>query len=116
MANLDAVFHCLSDGTRRAVIAQLAAEPASVLALASAHDMALPSFLKHIKVLEAGGWIETEKTGRVRTCRLRPETAKTAQAWLDQQRKLWEARFDALDTIVETMKRKEKADGRRRKR
>lgn len=100
MANLDSIFHGLSDPTRRAVIARLAAGPAPVSELAAPHDMALPSFLKHLKVLEAGGWIESDKTGRIRTCRLKPEAAKAAEGWLGQQRSLWEARLDRLDAFL----------------
>lgn len=100
MDNLDSIFHCLSDGTRRAVIAKLVDGPAPVSSLAVDHDMALPSFLKHINILERSGWIETEKSGRVRTCRLRPETVKAAEGWLEGQRKLWEARFDRLDAFL----------------
>ena len=65
MANLDSIFHGLADPTRRAVIARLASGPAAVSELAAPHDMALPSFLKHLKVLEAGGWIESDKAGVV---------------------------------------------------
>lgn len=100
MANLDSIFHGLADPTRRAVIAHLAAGPAPVSELAAPHAMALPSFLKHLKVLEAGGWIESDKAGRIRTCRLKPETAKAAEGWLGQQRSLWEARLDRLDTFL----------------
>ncbi|MFT6669233.1 MAG: DNA-binding transcriptional ArsR family regulator [Afipia broomeae] len=100
MANLDSIFHGLSDPTRRAVIVRLAAGPAPVSELAAPHDMALPSFLKHLKVLEAGGWIESDKAGRIRTCRLKPETAKAAEGWLGQQRSLWEARLDRLDAFL----------------
>lgn len=100
MANLDSIFHGLADPTRRAVIARLARGPAPVSELAAPHDMALPSFLKHLKVLEAAGWIESGKAGRVRTCRLRPETAKAAEAWLGEQREHWEARLDRLDAFL----------------
>lgn len=100
MANLDSIFHGLADPTRRAVIARLAAGPAPVSELAAPHDMALPSFLKHLKVLEAGGWIQSDKVGRIRTCRLRPEAAQAAEGWLGQQRSLWEARLDRLDAFL----------------
>lgn len=103
MANLDSIFHGLADPTRRAVIARLASGPAAVSELAAPHDMALPSFLKHLKVLEAGGWIASEKAGRVRTCRLRPEAAQAAEGWLGRQRGLWEARLDRLDALLETL-------------
>ncbi|MGP9821049.1 ArsR/SmtB family transcription factor [Salinarimonas sp. NSM] len=100
MANLDAVFHCLADATRRAVVARLAAGPAPVSALAEPHAMALPSFMKHLRVLEDGGWIETRKEGRVRICRLRPDAARAAEDWLGRQRGIWEARLDRLDALI----------------
>jgi DNA-binding transcriptional ArsR family regulator len=103
MANLDSIFHGLADPTRRAVIARLASGPAPVSELAAPHDMALPSFLKHLKVLEGGGWIETRKAGRVRTCRLRPEAVAAAEGWLGEQRALWTARLDRLDAFLAVM-------------
>ena len=103
MDNLNSIFHCLSDPTRRAVIAQLATGPAPVSELAAPYDMALPSFLKHIKILESGGWIETEKSGRVRTCRLRPDAMRAAESWLDRQRTVWETRLDQLDALLSNM-------------
>ncbi len=103
MANLDSIFHGLADPTRRAVIARLARGPAAVSELAAPHRMALPSFLKHLKVLETGGWIESGKAGRIRTCRLRPEAAKAAEGWLGRQRSLWEARLDRLDSFLGTL-------------
>ncbi|WP_066530333.1 helix-turn-helix transcriptional regulator [Erythrobacter sp. CCH5-A1] len=106
MANLDSIFHGLADPTRRAVIARLAKGPAPVSELAAPHDMALPSFLKHLKVLETGGWIASEKTGRTRTCRLRPETVQLAEGWLGQQRNIWNARLDRLDTFLTDTERK----------
>jgi DNA-binding transcriptional ArsR family regulator len=107
MANLDSIFHGLADPTRRAVIARLAVGPAPVSELAAPHAMAMPSFLKHLKVLEAGGWIETAKRGRVRTCRLRPEAAKAAEVWLGQQRSRWEARLDRLDAFLANINEEE---------
>ncbi len=103
MAKLDSIFHCLADPTRRAVIAQLATGASPVSELAAPHDMALPSFMKHINVLEAGGWIETQKKGRVRTCRLCSGAIETAESWLDQQRRIWERRLDQLDDFVATL-------------
>lgn len=103
MANLDSIFHGLADPTRRAVIARLAKGPAPVSELAAPHGMALPSFLKHLKVLETAGWIESGKAGRVRTCRLRPETARAAEGWLCEQRAHWEARLDRLDAFLTTL-------------
>jgi DNA-binding transcriptional ArsR family regulator len=111
MAYLDRVFHSLSDGTRRAVIAQLANGPASISDLAQRHDMALPSFMKHIRVLEESEILVSLKTGRVRMCALRPETLNAAQVWLEQERRVWETRLDQLDAFLETLAAKENADG-----
>ena len=111
MAQLDRVFHSLSDGTRRAVIAQLANGPASIGDLAQRHRMALPSFMKHIRVLEECEIVVSRKTGRVRMCTLRPEALVEAQGWLERERRVWETRLDQLDAFVETLAAKEDAHG-----
>jgi DNA-binding transcriptional ArsR family regulator len=107
MAYLDSVFHSLSDGTRRAVIAQLASGPASIGDLAQRHHMALPSFMKHIRVLEASEIVTSRKVGRVRICKLRPAALKAAQGWLERERGVWEARLNQLDAFVEALAAKE---------
>jgi DNA-binding transcriptional ArsR family regulator len=111
MAHLDRVFHSLSDGTRRAVIAQLAAGPASIGVLAQRHRMALPSFMKHIRVLEESEIVVSSKQGRVRMCALRPEALTAAQGWLEHERRVWETRLDQLDVFVETLAAKENDRG-----
>ena len=98
---LDGVFQALADPTRRAVLGRLNRGPASISELAEPFGMALPSFMKHVRVLEESGWIRTRKVGRVRTCTLEKKAFKTADAWLSQQRAVWEARFDRLDALVE---------------
>lgn len=110
MAHLDRVFHSLSDSTRRAVIAQLAIGPASIGDLAQRHHMALPSFMKHIRVLEESEIISSRKIGRVRLCQLRPDTLTAAQGWLEQERRNWESRLDRLDSFVETLANKENSN------
>lgn len=97
---LDGLFLALSDPTRRAVIGRLSRGPATVTELAAPFEMALPSFMKHLHQLEESGWIATEKLGRVRTCRLEPQTFGAAQAWLDGQRAIWDARTDRLEAFV----------------
>jgi DNA-binding transcriptional ArsR family regulator len=111
MANLDRIFHSLSDGTRRAVIAQLANGPASVGDLAERHHMALPSFMKHIRVLEGSEIIVSRKTGRIRMCELRPDALTAAQSWLEKERRMWESRLDQLDSFVEALAVKENSRG-----
>ena len=101
-APLDAAFHALADPTRRAVVSRLTKSPAPVTELAQPFAMGLPAFLKHLRVLEGSGLIATEKTGRVRTCRVRIERLAAAEAWLGEQRALWQARTDRLAAYVET--------------
>jgi len=91
---LSAAFHALADPTRRAVIHRLGRGPATVSELATPFDMALPSFMKHIRLLEASGWIRTQKAGRVRTCALEKKQFATVENWLSQQRVVWNARAD----------------------
>ncbi len=100
---LDSVFHALADPTRRAVIQQLTKGSASVTELAEPFDMALPSFMKHIGVLEKSGLISSSKTGRVRTCRIRPKPLNAAERWINDQTTLWEGRMERLADYVEAL-------------
>ena len=106
-AALDGVFHALADPTRRAVLRRLGSGPASVSELGEPFGMALPSFMKHIAVLEESGLIGSKKVGRVRTCRIRQKQLVAAQAWLVEQRALWESRTDRLVDYVENLAAKE---------
>lgn len=104
---LDDTFRALADPTRRAVVQALGRGPASVSELARPFEMALPSFLQHLKVLEESGLVTTAKTGRVRTCTLRREPLSAAETWLEAQRSLWTQRLDQLDAFVLTLKNDE---------
>ncbi|HEV7275877.1 MAG TPA: metalloregulator ArsR/SmtB family transcription factor [Devosiaceae bacterium] len=99
--SLDLAFHALADPTRRAVVMRLATGAESVGSLAQSHKMALPSFLKHVGVLEQAGLIATEKVGRVRTCRLNPSALQGLKSWLSEQEAIWESRTDRLQALVE---------------
>ncbi len=99
--NLDTIFSALSDPTRRAVVARLGQGEAPVKTLAAPHDMALPSFLKHIDMLERAGLVKTRKDGRMRICTLHPEALAQAESWLDQQRAIWSGRLDRLSALAE---------------
>jgi DNA-binding transcriptional ArsR family regulator len=101
---LNDLFQALADPTRRAVLGQLSKGPASVSELAKPFDMALPSFMKHIRFLEDSGWILTRKKGRVRTCAVEKKAFAVADSWLAAQRALWEARFDRLNALLEDAK------------
>jgi DNA-binding transcriptional ArsR family regulator len=103
-SRLDHVFAALADPTRRAIVMRLCEGEASVGELADPFDMALPSFMKHIRVLEESGLVSSEKSGRVRTCRLRGEAMTGAEDWLHHQRAVWEARLDRFEAYVMTLK------------
>ena len=113
--DLDSAFAALSDVTRRGVLEQLGHSDASISDLANRFHMTLTGMKKHVGVLEQAGLVVTEKVGRVRTCRLGPRRLEEETAWMARHQQLWSARFDALDTVVEELKRKEKADGQRNK-
>jgi DNA-binding transcriptional ArsR family regulator len=98
---LDRAFQVLSDPTRRSIVARLAKRPRSVGELARPLAMSLPAVMQHLKLLEASGLVSTEKVGRVRTCRLNPEALARAEAWIAEQRQVWEARLDRLETYLE---------------
>jgi DNA-binding transcriptional ArsR family regulator len=97
---LDYLFMALSDPTRRAVVARLTRGEATVGELAAGHEMALPTFMAHLAKLERAGLIRTEKAGRVRRCFLVPGAFAPAVSWLEEQRRLWEARLDRFDDYV----------------
>jgi DNA-binding transcriptional ArsR family regulator len=115
LTELDHVFGALSDPTRRAIVMRLCEGEASVGELAKPFDMALPSLMKHIQILESSGLVASEKIGRVRTCSLQTETFETIENWLAAQREIWERRLDRLEHYVEKLKREEKYNARKRK-
>ena len=106
---LNGIFQALADPTRRAVLGRLGKGPASISELAKPFDMALPSFMKHIHLLEESGWIRTRKQGRVRTCAIEKKPFAAVEAWLSQQRALWEGRTDRLEQFVTAAREKEKS-------
>jgi DNA-binding transcriptional ArsR family regulator len=114
-ARFDASFAALSDATRRGVLEQLGRADASITDLAGKFQMTLTGMKKHVGVLEQAGLVITEKVGRVRTCRLGLSGLEQEAAWIERYRQLWSARFDELDTVVEELKRKEKFDGRKKR-
>src|SRR5580698_873026 len=111
----DASFAALSDATRRGVLEQLGRADASITELAEKFRMTLTGMKKHVGVLEQAGLVTTQKVGRVRTCKLGLRRLEEEAAWIERYRQLWDARFDALDTVVEELKQKAKVDGRQKK-
>ncbi|MFI5613903.1 ArsR/SmtB family transcription factor [Amycolatopsis sp. NPDC051903] len=97
---LDRVFQALADATRRELVARLVRGPAAVKELAQPHAMSLPAVMQHLKVLESGGLVASEKAGRVRTYRLEPAGLRLAEQWLGEQRTGWERRLDRLGGLL----------------
>jgi DNA-binding transcriptional ArsR family regulator len=111
-AQLTDVFYALADPTRRAIVGVLGRGPASVSTLAAPFAMALPSFMKHLSVLERSGVIRSSKVGRVRTCELRPKTLSRAERWMADQRATWEARSDRMSAFVEKLHQEDLSHGK----
>ena len=107
-SQLDGIFQALADPTRRAVVGRLGRGSASVGELAAPFAMALPSFMKHIHVLEESGLIRTRKTGRVRTCEVDRARLAAVDGWLNEQRAIWEGRTDRLEQFVTQDKEQKK--------
>ena len=76
--SLDLLFQALAVPARRMMVERLSRGPASVTQLAKPLPMSLPAVVQHLQVLESSGLIRSEKTGRVRTCRIEPAALKTA--------------------------------------
>ena len=107
---LDASFAAISDPTRRGVLERLGRADASITDLAETFHMTLTGMRKHVSVLELAGLVTTAKVGRVRTCMLGPRRLEEEREWMERYRRLWDARFDELDKVVDEMTRKEKVD------
>jgi DNA-binding transcriptional ArsR family regulator len=95
------VFHALGDPTRRAIVEKLSAGPVSVSRLAQPLRITLAAVVQHLQVLEESGLVQTEKIGRVRTCRIEPKGLSVAERWINDRRALWERRFDRLGKLLE---------------
>lgn len=104
---IDQIFRALADSTRRRVVERLGRGAASVTELAEPFNMALPSFVQHLRVLEDCGLVTSVKNGRVRSYELVPKRMKSAEDWLLRQRVLWEKRLDQLDSYLAKLKERE---------
>jgi DNA-binding transcriptional ArsR family regulator len=100
---LDQTFQALADTTRRAMLAQLSRGPATVSKLARPLAMSLPAVMQHLAVLESSGLVRSEKTGRVRTCRIEAKALSQAEQWISQRRNEWEQNLDRLGDYLKTL-------------
>ena len=111
----NATFAALADATRRGVLDQLARGDASITELADTFEMTLTGMKKHVSALELAGLVTTEKIGRVRTCRMGPCRLEEELEWIARYRKVWDQRFEALDGVIDELKRQEKTRGRKKR-
>ncbi len=103
--DLSVIFQALSDPTRRAILSRLSQGPAGVSELADPSGLRLPTVMRHLAVLQEAGLIATSKGGRVRSCMIVPAALEPVRAWLDEQRAVWEARTDRLETYLENLQK-----------
>jgi len=101
---MDRAFAAISDPTRRGILSRLGRGDASITDLADRFDMTLTGMKKHVKILEQAGMVTTRKEGRVRTCRLGTQRLDAATAWLEEYRRMVEARLDSLEAFLERTK------------
>lgn len=99
-ANVDRVFHALGDPNRRAIVKKLSRGPISVSQLAKPLAITLAAVVQHLQVLEESGLVQTEKLGRVRTCRIEPKGLTVAEQWIGECRSTWERRLDRLGDLL----------------
>jgi DNA-binding transcriptional ArsR family regulator len=97
---VDRVFHALGDPTRRAIVEKLSEGPISVSRLAAPLAITLAAVVQHLQILQESGLVNTEKVGRIRTCRLEPNGLSAAEQWIADRRSMWERRLDALGEFL----------------
>jgi len=107
---LDLSFAALSDATRRGIIDQLGRADASITSLAQTFQMTLTGIKKHVQVLEQAGLVATKKVGRVRVCTLGQRSLQAEAEWIDAHRQLFEARFAALDEIINELQQENSSE------
>jgi DNA-binding transcriptional ArsR family regulator len=111
---LSTTLAALADPTRRAILARLALGETSVTELAEPFEMSLPAVSKHLKVLERAGLIARGREAQWRPCRIEPAALKHVDDWLEEYRRLWDARLDRLDNYLKKLQAMEKQHGRKK--
>ena len=114
-SDFNASFAALADATRRGVLEQLARGDASITDLAHEFDMTPTGIKKHVGVLEQAGLVTTEKIGRVRNCTIGPSRLDEEMEWISRYRQVWDARFEALDRVIEQLRSRDEPDARRKR-
>lgn len=95
------LFHALGDPTRRAILDRVSERPMSVSALAEPLGITVTAVAQHLQVLEQVLLVQTEKQGRVRTCRIEPAGFSALEGWIKNHRTTWERRLDRLGAMLD---------------
>ena len=98
--SIDRIFQALGDPMRRTIVEKLSHGPISVSHLAEPLDITLAAVVQHLQILEDSGLVQTEKVGRVRTCRIEPSGLAVAQQWINDRRTTWERQLDRLGDLL----------------
>ncbi len=106
------IFQAIADPTRRAILALLASQTLTLNGVAEHFEISRPAVSKHVKILAECGLVSIAQEGRERYCMLRPERLTEVSDWLDQYRKLWESKLDALELYLKELQQSEKNDGK----
>ena len=113
--HLSITFAALADPTRRAILTRLISGEASVTELAEPFDMSMPAVSKHLKVLERAGLVTRGRDAQWRPCHLDAGRLKDVADWIEPYRRVWEARFDRLETYLLELQRKRRKHGHQRR-
>ena len=102
------VFQAIADPTRRAIITLIALQAMTPNALAEHFNTSRQAVSKHIQILTECDLVKQEQQGREIYYSLQIEKMKEVDQWINQFRKIWEARFNQLDKVLSTMKKNKK--------
>ena len=94
---LDLAFGALAHPIRRGILARLSTGEATIAELAKPFKVSAPAITKHMRILEEAGLLSRKKQGREHHCRLEQKRMKEAEAWIEDHRKFWNERLDALE-------------------
>lgn len=97
---IDRIFRALGDPTRRAMMETLSDGPMTVSRLAEPFGITLAAVVQHLQILEEAGLVQTEKHGRVRTCRIEAVGLQMAAQWIEKRKPVWAKRLDQLGELL----------------
>lgn len=109
------VFQAIADPTRRAILGLLAVQALTLNAVAENFEISRPAISKHVKVLEECGLIEIKQQGRERYCEAKLDRLNEVSQWVEQYRRFWENKLDALEEYLDKIQKEKKNAVKRKK-